>query len=742
MKKLTAPTTACGILFILTIVFFAKNLFFSPGTFIGGVDVIGSFYWNEMFVKESFLSGSIPLWNPYYYCGHPFLANPSPFTFYPATLFYVFLPLPLAFSIDTVLHVFAAAMGMFFFVRTVTSSTKAGLASAIVYSLSGYFMERIAAGHVPLIHAAALVPWIFYFTEKALKADRVRNLVLAGIFLGLQILGGDPHISYLTSLFLALYFLLRVMLDQRPVPMNGRMKGLSFFLLIPLIAFGISAIQVLPSMEFRSLSDRTSNTFEFVSQGSFSPAQFFLLLVPKPMTSMLASDWETACYVGILSLFLAFIGLFFSRNKKYALCTGIMLFIAITFILGSYTPLYYLYYKLLPMLSTFRIPARATVIVDFLMSLLAGLGLCHIAEYSLSRAQKSIIVGSCAVVFCILFLGAWKMRIPLSSKEMISAILFLVCSLALLSTLFSVKNKESIARLFIAFLFIDLYLVYSPLIPRLSEKSLLKEMPFEQVFKEDPGQYRVAVPGYGPGQYGLPSRGVKGHYHGINGSTPIILKDYFDFIYGMATITPPELFRHTFAQDLFQNNGAAFSSKILGVKYAIVETPSGYLMTRADWHMPRAALVENSIISPRKEDHLAYMKDPQFDPLKTIILEKGIRPYTQELTSENGKPHAGETVRIRNYEPNRIDLEVRSPSHAFLLLSELYCPGWKAYVDGKKEEVLRADYVLRAVRVPTGEHSVSFVYRPGSFFQGLALTLITLFSLPVLWLVYYKRKGA
>lgn len=740
LKRIPILVIPFGIILILILAFFAKSLFFSPGTFIGGMDVAGSFYWNEAFVKESFLSGSIPLWNPYYYCGHPFLANPSVFAFYPATLLYVSLPLPLAFNLDIVLHILIAAVGMFLFVNCITNSRKAGIASAIVYSLSGYFIERIMAGHIPLIHAAALIPLIFYFIENALRRNTARNIIIAGIILGLQMLGGDPHVSYLTSLFLALYYFIMVVMDSKSLPLNDKIKRLSFFLLIPLIAFGVSAVQTIPSLEFRSLSDRTSNTFEFVSLGSFSPAQFFLLLIPKPQTTMLSSNWEMGCYIGVLALILAFIGVFFSNYKKHALCIGILLCIAVTFILGKYTPFYYLYYKFLPMLSTFRIPARATVIFVFFMSILVGMGIKHLTQHSLNRTQKLTSMAVIIVLSVFLFFGALVMRIPLNSSGIVYAVLFLISSLILLSLFSVLKDKHIITWLFIAVLFIDSYLVYSPLVPKLSEESLLMKKPFEPILERDSGLYRINVPGFDSNLYGLPSRGMKYHYYGINGSTPIILKDYFDFIYNMSTVSPPSLFRHTFAPDLFMDANLAFSSKILGVKYAVVGSPTGYRLAQAEQYMPRAVLVHDAIISPRMEDHLAYLRDPQFNPVKTVLLEKGAPMLAQDFKAEEKSAYANEMVNIDNYKPNRIELTSQSPGDAYLLLSELYYPGWKAYVDGKKVNILRADYLLRAVHLPAGRHSISFVYKPMSFYKGSVLSLFTLLILPFFTFMYY-RKG-
>jgi hypothetical protein len=83
-------------------------------------------------------------------------------------------------------------------------------------------------------------------------------------------------------------------------------------------------------------------------------------------------------------------------------------------------------------------------------------------------------------------------------------------------------------------------------------------------------------------------------------------------------------------------------------------------------------------------------------------------------------------VRILSYESQRVQSEVVAETNGYLVLLDSYYPGWRAYVDGKPAEILRANYAFRAVRVPAGKHQVEFVYRPPSFYAGLSLTSLAL----------------
>jgi uncharacterized membrane protein YfhO len=92
------------------------------------------------------------------------------------------------------------------------------------------------------------------------------------------------------------------------------------------------------------------------------------------------------------------------------------------------------------------------------------------------------------------------------------------------------------------------------------------------------------------------------------------------------------------------------------------------------------------------------------------------------------------------YENNRLVLEVDTPEAAFLFMSEAHYPGWQAYVDGEKEEILRASYVFRAIPLGPGSHRVEVVFEPMSFKIGLLLSLLTVFSLLIAWGTSTRRR--
>ncbi len=726
------------IIFILILIFLGKHVVPIGGNFIGGSDVEAYHFWNIAFLKEQILSGSFPLWNPYMYCGHPFLANPANFVLYPFILLYILFPISWASNFDILVHLFIAGMGAYYMVYIITESKAAALSSAIVYSLSGHMIDSIYAGHLTKIHAAALLPWIFYCIEKVFKTGQMKHLIVAGLFLGLQILTGNNQDNLYTSIFISLYFVLRYFVTFRKFEFQHFLGYMVYFLLVPLISFGVSAAQLIPTLEFISLSDRAQETYEFATQGSFTFQNFFTFLAPKPSSGLLNTNWEFGCYVGILSILISLIGLSFSRARHMILCLLILLLISLTFMMGSNTPLYLLYFKVLPFIPRIRVPARSLIIFVFFLSILVGMGVQYLIENPDKKKLFYFLITSFPVLAIILFWGAHAFQISLSSRSMILAFFLTGTAFTILVASIYLKNRQLIAGLIIAALFVDLYLVYAPTIPTLNNNELLQEQDYEKVLKSDKDFFRVNIPLIVSSlNIDMASRGNVFHYYNVDGYIPLALKDFYQFMHIMAGIPVPILLRHTLDINLFRPE-LVFSSKVLGIKYAIISTQEGIRMIQAKWYMPRAILLRNALIIPNHEDHLTYLKNPGFNPTQTILLEKDINNFSQTLSSAQANRAVTDSVQITSYSPNRIELRSESVGNNYLLLSELFYPGWHAYVNGNKVPILRADYLLRTIQLPSGYNHVVFIYRPMCLIFGCMITGVTLLIL--IFLYFYQRK--
>jgi uncharacterized membrane protein YfhO len=93
-------------------------------------------------------------------------------------------------------------------------------------------------------------------------------------------------------------------------------------------------------------------------------------------------------------------------------------------------------------------------------------------------------------------------------------------------------------------------------------------------------------------------------------------------------------------------------------------------------------------------------------------------------------------VEIVDYTPHRIVAQTSSASAGLLVFSEIYYPaGWKAAVDGRPVEILKADGLLRAVCLPSGEHRVEMNFRPRTFRLGLWTSLLFLGGIAIVLVI-------
>jgi uncharacterized membrane protein YfhO len=143
--------------------------------------------------------------------------------------------------------------------------------------------------------------------------------------------------------------------------------------------------------------------------------------------------------------------------------------------------------------------------------------------------------------------------------------------------------------------------------------------------------------------------------------------------------------------------------------------------------LPRAFMVYQAEVVGGDIRALNVAKSEGFDPARQVVLKAGgeARPLDLDPGSQAGQ------TEIVDRGPNHLDFEVDTPVEGYLVVSEMWMPGWVAEVSGERQDVLQADYTFRAVYVPQGSHRIHMVYRPRPWLFGLGVTLATLALLGV-----------
>ena len=101
------------------------------------------------------------------------------------------------------------------------------------------------------------------------------------------------------------------------------------------------------------------------------------------------------------------------------------------------------------------------------------------------------------------------------------------------------------------------------------------------------------------------------------------------------------------------------------------------------------------------------------------------------------KPAIRVLRRVLSYRPDRLVMETDSPAFRYLFLSEIFYPGWKAFIDGQPTRILRGNYLFRVLEVPEGRHQVLLEFDPWTIKAGTGITLLT--ALLILAMPVFRR---
>ena len=197
-----------------------------------------------------------------------------------------------------------------------------------------------------------------------------------------------------------------------------------------------------------------------------------------------------------------------------------------------------------------------------------------------------------------------------------------------------------------------------------------------------------------------------GHYlHSIGGYHAAKLRRYQDLI----------------DEHLQRNNLNWDVVNMLNGKYIILPTqnaqPQAQLNPRAmgaAWFVDTLLVVDNA---NQESDALR-----EIDLHTTAVLDRQFEQYA----SLTATPHDNSaTVELQEYRPNRLTYNSKSSVDKTLVFSEIYYPyGWVARVDGKPVDIFRVNYVLRAINLPAGEHSIVLSFEPQSVKKGNTISIV------------------
>ena len=786
-KKIFEENKFIFFLAILCLLFFWKDLL-HPAYFLYSEyyqsDLIEQHSFWYHYIKVSFGNfGYFPLWNHHVFGGVPFFATNFSQLFYPFTLLFLLFPTDYVFAHFYMINFFLGGLSMYFLMRILKLDKFSAFIAAVVYVFNARTVAYIFSGEFMMMSVLILVPLIFLFLELSLQKNRFFYGILAAIFVSLTVLGSHLQYVFYIYFYLLLYFLFRLYyLRKESKKPFFYVKPTLIFVFIILFSILLSSIQLLPNLELSKYHIRSSTKldYSYASTTSLPFQHLITLLIPNFFGSYLNdtywgaySYWSLAVYIGILPLIL--VSFAFLRKNKYVLFFALMAALSLLIAFGKYSPVHYILFRFVPGFNLFRVPSRILYFFIFSMSVLAGFGVDFLTTNKkiLSFSLKTLVVVfaisllSFAVILfakpVILSYGNQLLKERYTSSTLkldplenylekvepaygwiLSGFSILTVTLFSIIALFAFRLKNKISTknfkiLLFLIIIMDLW-VYSMTYINLKDPNLIfSKNDIVNFLNNDKSYYRVMDITEYP--YALPQH-IAGRYNIdlTTGYDAIVLKFYYEYLGKMGSLSvhpsttiPIKNIAYPQLADLLNVKYIISSGKLNNSRYNLTFSDDRYYIYLNKKYLPRAFIVSNAVILKNKEEILNKLSNEQFDVKDIVVLEE----MPNGILQNNG--HYKETP-ISYYSPHKITVNANLDSPAFLILSETWYPGWKAYDNGKEIKVYKADYVLRAVYLGKGEHKVDFVFDPISFKIGYSMTIAALLISFILLIVFWRYR--
>lgn len=727
----------------------------------------------SLFQQAALRAGTLPVWNPYTYSGHPFLADTQAAVFYPVSNFWLLLTWPWTsvgarlyfLQWEALLHVALAGYFVDLLVRDLTGSRWAALISGVAFAFSGYL-----TGYPPLqlavLRTAIWLPLILWLLHRAFQEPtRWRWWIGAACAYATAFLAGHPQTFLHSTYVVGAYGLWRIAYNVwRPSPPAPRHTFLGC-LAFGIVALALSAAQLLPSLEFAQLSVRANVDYDFVS-GGFPLQDTWQLLLPGVLTQF------SPLYIGVIGLGFAFIGIGdwiigmgqgqATRHPPLA-PRPIGFFLALTLVAlllayGRNGFLYPLFYQFAPGWNLFRGQERVAFLVALGLSVLAGYGAAAVPALPLIVRRRVALLFMASVAAGVYGYGLFWQMMGQSTIDQWHYLLIALITLSLAAAWTVALRLPGWGprrwRWLPVLLLLNLFAANMPInwdqFGPIRKTILAPEM--EAIGNAQQEQSAWSNLGVPPRVYNefrvYEDYGMRQRIEDVWGSSPLRLMRYARLFENFPL---DRLWRLTGVRHLLTWRRELFTP---GQSEILAEFPQQNDTT----YLHRLAAANPRVWAVRQvmpvDDERALQ----------LLADHGVNLDEVALLSDDNAlqavtyPPGAVTINLRRLANNRLQVEVKNATPAFLVISENWLPGWQVVnaLCGSDERacpvgegaaagvatftLYRTNLSFLGLAVPAGESRFELVYWPASVRTGLWISGITLALLLVVSLFRFVRR--
>ena len=710
--------------------------------------------------------------------GAPLIANYQSALFYPPYWLY-FLTYVLGGigwmawtqSLIVVAHLILAGLGMAALSRRLGMGRLAQTISGLAFSMSGYLVAR--AWFASINAAVAWLPWVMLLAYDLTRERDRRTVLKLGLVMGMQLLAGHAQTSWYTLLLAGLW--VAFWGGQYALNQNLKSRFLGAFQSVVRLGWailwgvGIAAVQLFPTAVYLLQSQRAGAVdMQFALNYSFWPWRFLDLLAPGLFGSPVTGDywgygnfWEDAVYVGMLPILLV-IGVLLNlliksirrsdikrsrtlnpaielragylRSTLVFTLFGIIL-ISFIFALGKNTPVYPWLYEHIPTFDMFQAPTRISIWAVFSLALLAGMGAENWRKPE-GRALYWTRLGTAGAFAVSLgaglaFLGMGDVG-PTFIRATALAGLWALGAGVLTLTKPEKESTTGASRWWswavVAWVAADVLVAGWGLNPAIDLEFYTQRNAAVDVIEKSIGEGRLYLSSdhedtlkyerflrfdhFDPGEnwddlraVSLPNLNILDGIPSANNFDPFVPERFAKWMGSL------ELVDGSKAESLFDLMGVTVVERLDEARGLGVRFDPRANANRLRW-VPCAVNAKDA------QDAWQQVFLGEIDFENIVILE-GVEPTQRS----HCKPAQGQ-VHLEDEHSNMLLIKVETDSAGWVVLSDVWYLGWRAFVDDDSAQIHQANYLFRAVEVPQGIHQVRIEYQPLEFYVGLVISVM------------------
>jgi hypothetical protein len=705
-------------------------------------------------------------------------------------------------------YLFLYFLSFFVLLTVLKTEWKLAVIGSLGFGLSTYLIIILGVGHNAKAHAIGYMPLVLAGILLVFRGRYLPGFVLTALAMALEINSSHPQMTYYLLFCVLIFGITYLVEAFREKQLPDFFKKVAILAVAVLLSVGVNATSLMATREYAAQSTRSASELkfnpdgspkqastglskEYITEYSFGLLETFDLFIPRFMGGSnnedLGKDSQTyeflkdkagrkqaltfaenapmywgeqpivaaPPYIGAVLIYLFLLGAFLIRGKlKNWLVAATIFSIVLSWgkNFGLVTDFFIDY---VPLYNKFRAVSSIQVIAELCVPLLGILGVRaylgdgHSKEEKFRAFKRATIVGGGLALFFTAFgtnMFAFESYRDPSFENMLEGlsgvlvedrrILFFQDSLRTLiyvvitASVLWLHLGERIGRNAVLGSLLVVVLLDLVTVDRryVNEDDFIPRSRLEKPFELSPVKAEVLKD--------------KSHYRVINfmvnpmndGSTSF----FFNSVGGYHA-AKPRRYQELFDYQIARNNMEVLN--MLNTRYILYpgeeNRESVQLNEEANgnaWFVEEIKWVDDADEEIRALDSL--------DTKRSAVIN---REFEDLLGSFKARKEIGSKIELTSYKANELVYRSEAEFEQLAVFSEMYYRnGWKAYVDGELVPHLRADYVLRALRVPAGKHEIVFRFEPEVIEIGNRVTLVSyalLFLVPVAWFFIDRKKN-